>query len=198
MLIVLSLSLASVVYGGLKRETNLGPQPIFVNQEVPIGGTPAILRLGVNSSSTTAVSSFAVDEASSTEGLLTFDGSAYSTSRSLCSAGLTTFFSVDAPKPGALHIATDGQAWISGTWASTVNVSAGWQEVMMQGGTACSITLPGGAVVSGRWNASSPLVSSVPAEGSLSGVAFSFYLPEAGGAHRLIITSSGGFDSVAF
>jgi hypothetical protein len=196
-LVVLSLSLASVVYGGLKREASLGPAPVFANEETSIGGTPAIERVGVNSSAATTVSSLSLDEASSTSGVIAFDGAAYSTSSSLCAAGKTTFFSVDAQLAGTLRVATDGRAWVSGTLGTAVSVAPGWHELMIQGGATCSITLPGGRVVSGAWNSSSPLVSSIPMEGARSGTSFTFYVPSGGGAHRLLITSTGGFDDVA-
>ena len=196
-LIVLSLSLSSIVYGGLKRETSLGAQPVFVNEETPIGGSPNIIRLGVNSSSTTTISSFSPDEVSSTAGVLAFDGTAYSTSSSLCAPGLTTFFSVLAPQAGTLQVTTDGRAWVSGTWGGAAAVSPGWQEVMIQGGTSCSMTLPGGQAVGAQWDPSSPLLSSIPVVGALSGTAFTFYLPSGGGSHRILLTSNGGFDDVA-
>jgi hypothetical protein len=196
-LVVISLSLSSIAYGGLKRETSLGAETVFVNDETVIGGSPANMRLAVNSSSATTITSFSLDEASSTEGALAFDGSTYSASRSLCAAGKTTFFSVLASQAGTLQVATDGRAWVSGTWGSAVAVSPGWQEVMIQGGSSCSITLPGGPAVAGPWSLSSPLVSSVPVQGALSGTAFTFYVPSGGGSHRLLITSSGGLDAVA-
>jgi hypothetical protein len=197
-LVVLSLSLASIVYGGLKREASLGPQPVFVNEETSIGGSPDIERVGVNSSSATTVSSFSLDEANSIDGVIAFDGSAYSTSTSLCLPGEATFFSVDAQQAGTLQVATDGRAWISGTWGTAMSVAPGWHELMIEGGTSCSITLPGGKVIAGGWNSSSPIVSPIPAEGSLTGTSFTFYIPNGGGPHRLLITSTGGFDDVAF
>jgi len=69
--------------------------------------------------------------------------------------------------------------------------------VMIQAGTFCSVTLPGGRAVQGLWNSSSPVVSSIPVEGPLSGTAFTFYLPEGRSMHHLLITSTGGFDDVA-
>ncbi len=195
-LVVLSLSLASVVYGGLKRGVNLDPQPIFVSRETPIGGDPPIIRVAVNSSSSTGLASIGLDEASSTDGIISFDGSGYSTSSSFCLAGKTTFFSVRAPQAGTLQVATDGQAWISGTWGSSVTVAPGWHELMIQGGTACVMTLPGGGVVQGAWNSSSPFVSSVPSDGALSGTSFTFFIPGGAGPHSLLITSTGGFDDV--
>jgi hypothetical protein len=194
-LVVLSLSLAAIVYGGLRREASLSSSPVFINEETSVGGTPDIVRLEVNSSAATTVSSLSLDDSSSTSGTIAFDGSAYSTSISLCTMDKTTFFSVDASLAGTLEVATDGRAWISGTWGTAESVQAGWHEVMIQGGSTCSIILPGGEVVSGS-DSSSPLVSTVPMEGGYTGTSFTLYVPSGGGAHSLLITSTGGFDHV--
>jgi len=196
-LVVISLSLASVVYEGLRREASLDPEPVFANEETPLGGSPVIERVEVNSSSPTTISSMSLDSASSSAGILEFRGSGYSTTSSLCAAGATTFFSVMASQAGLLQVATDGQAWIAGEWGNSVSVSQGWQEVMIQGGASCSVTLPGGQEVPAAWSESSTLLSSVPVEGPLAGTAFTFFLPTGGGSHGLLITSSGGFDDVA-
>jgi hypothetical protein len=196
-LVVISLSLASVVYTSLRRESSLDPEPLFVNAETPIGGSPAIQRLEVNSSSETTVTSLSLDEASSSAGVLAFDGSTYSTTKSLCAAEVTTFFSVFASQPGTLEVTTDGKSWVSGTWGGAVSVSSGWQEVMIQGGTSCTLTLPGGQAVPGQWSPSSPLLSSIPVEGPLTGTSFTVYVPSGGGSHSLLMTSSGGLDAVS-
>jgi len=196
-LVVISLSLVSVVYAGLRRESNLEPRPLFVNSETLIGGSPAIERMEVNSSSATTLSSLSLDAASSTAGVLAFDGSAYSTVMSLCAAGVTTFFSVLASQAGTLDVSTNGESWVSGVWGGAVSVPPGWHEVMIEGGTSCTITLPGGQSISARWNATSPLVSSIPIEGARQGAAFTVYVPDGGGVHSLLITSTGGFDDVA-
>src|SRR5437879_4303714 len=110
-LIVISLSLGSIVYGGLDKETSLSAEPVFVNVETPLGGNPPIARVVVNSSSATTITSFSLDEASSRDGVLAFDGSSFSISGSLCAVGATTFFSVFAPQAGTLTVMTDGRAW---------------------------------------------------------------------------------------
>ena len=148
-LVVISLSLASVLYDGLRRESTLDPQPLFANTLTLLGGTPAIERLEVNSSSATTLTSLALDEASSADGVLAFNGSAYSTTTSLCEAGETTFFSVLSRQVGTLQVATNGQAWVAGTLGAQASVSPGWQEVMIQSGTSCTLTLPGGEAVQG-------------------------------------------------
>jgi hypothetical protein len=197
-LVVISLSLASLAYTGLRRESSLAPQPVFVNEETTIGGTPIIERVQVNSSTAATVSSLSLDAASSTAGVLAFDGSTYSTEQSLCAAGVTTFFSVLASQAGWLKVATNGSAWVSGTWGDAVNVSRGWQEVMIVGGASCAITLPGGESIPTLWNRSSSVASSLPVEGAPTGTAFTIYLPAGGGSHSLLMTTSGGFDDVVF
>jgi hypothetical protein len=196
-LVVISLSLASVLYTSLRRESSLDPEPLFVNADTPIGGSPAIQRLEVNSSAATTITSLSLDGASSAAGVLAFDGSTYSTTESLCEAGVTTFFSVLASRPGTLEVTTNGKSWVSGTWGAAVSVSSGWQEVMIQGGTSCSLMLPGGQAVSGQWNPSSPFISSIPLEGPLVGTSFTVYVPSGGGSHSLLLTSSGGLDAVS-
>jgi hypothetical protein len=196
-LVMISLSLASIVYTSLRRESSLDPQPLFVNEETLIGGSPTIQRLEVNSSSATTVSSLSVDEASSAYGVLAFDGSTYSNMKSLCAAGVTTFFSVFASQSGTLEVTTNGKSWVSGTWGGAVSVSSGWHEVMIQGGTSCTLTLPGGQAVPRQWTPGSPLLSSVPVEGSLTGTSFTVYIPSGGGAHSILIISTGGLDTVS-
>ncbi|HEV2389231.1 MAG TPA: hypothetical protein VGS04_00755 [Nitrososphaerales archaeon] len=196
-LVVISLSLATVVYSGLKRGSDIHPGVLFVNEETTIGGNPPIERLEANSSSTTTISSLSLDSASSTDGILAFDGSSYSTSKSICEAGVTTFFSVLDSQSGTLLVETDGKSWVSGTWGSAVNVTSGWQEVMIQGGTRCTVELPGGQAIPMTWTPSSTFVSSVPLEGSLGGTTFTFYLPTGQGAHSLLVTSSGGLDDAS-
>jgi hypothetical protein len=196
-LIVISLSLASIVYAGLKRESNLGSESIFVNERTMIGGSPAIELLRANSSSQTALSSLSMDDATSADGVLAFSGSSYSTTTSFCGGGSTTFFSVFASQAGLVQIITDGRPWISGSSASSLIVAPGWHEVMIVHGTSCSISLPGGSVVSGLWSPASTLVSSIPIEGGLSGTSFTLYLPTDGDPHRFLLTSAGGLDTGA-
>jgi hypothetical protein len=196
-LVVISLSLASVVYDGLRRESTVDPQPLFTNTLTLLGGAPAIERLELNASSGTTLTSLALDGASSADGILAFNGTEYSATTSLCLAGETTFFSVLAPQAGTIQVATDGEAWVAGMLSPQAPVSQGWQEVMIEGGTTCALTLPGGEAVQGPWSPSSQAISSVPSAGPLTGTAFTFYFPSGGGSHGLLITSSGGFDDVA-
>lgn len=196
-LVVVSLALASVVYAGLKPESGLDPQPVFVNQETQVGGTPAIELVQVNASADTDITSLTLDGATSSAGILALGPEGYSASTSLCAAGEETFFSVLAPQAGTLTVSTNGQAWIAGAWGPAANVGAGWQEVMVEDGSSCSVTLPGGEAVSAQWSGSVASLSSIPAEGPRSGLGFSLYLPVGPGAHSLLITTTGGFDDVS-
>lgn len=195
-LVVISLSLASVVYTAVKREAGVSSQPIFVSAVTAIGGTPTIDRVVVNSSSPAGISSISLDSASSSSGVLEFNGSGYSTVDSLCAAGGTTFFSVLASQAGTLQVSTNGASWVSGAWTSSESVSAGWQEVMIQGGSSCSVTLPGGGAAPAMWTASSGLLSSLPLMGSHSGTSFTFYVPTAGGPQAILLASTGGLDDI--
>jgi hypothetical protein len=78
-----------------------------------------------------------------------------------------------------------------------VSVSSGWLEVMIRDGTSCTLTLPGGQTVPGQWSPLSPYLSSIPIEGPLTGTSFTAYVPGGGGTHSLLMTSSGGLDSVS-
>jgi hypothetical protein len=196
LLVVVSLSLASLVYSSLRRETGSGAQPVFVVAVTSLGGDPAIERVLLNSSAPTTVSSLTVDASSSSSGVLSFNGTAYSTSGSICVASGTTFFSVYAPQAGAVTVSTSGRSWISGAWTSSAQVQAGWQEVMIQGGSSCSITLPGGQVVRSPGALNATLVSSVPLQGYTSGTAFASYIPAGGAFHYVLITTPGGFASL--
>lgn len=195
-LVVISLSLASVVYEGL-RGSEPSPRPLFVDSVTGLGGSPAIVRVLINSSLPATVTSLELDAARSGSGVLGFNGSGYSTVGLLCFPGLTTFFSVLASRRGALEVATDGRPWIAGAWTASANVSAGWQELMIRGGTSCSVTLPGGETLGARWNSSSQVVSSIPSAGALSGTVFTFYVPAGAGRHTLLLTTTGGFEDVA-
>lgn len=196
-LVVISLALASVVYEALRPEASLQPSPTFVNGETPIGGTPAIERIAANASSPTTLAAFSVDGASSSQGILAFSGSAYSTVGSLCAPGQTTFFSVYSQEPGTIEVATNGTPWIAGTLSSQASVASGWQEVMIQSGSSCSVTLPGGQPVPSQWVSSSSVLSSIPVEGALTGTSFTFYVPSGGGTHGVLVATSGGLDDVS-
>ena len=196
-LVVLSLSLASVVYSGIKRESNIQQQPVFVNVETLVGGNPPILAVTVNASASTTVTSLSLDEASSVAGVLAFDGNAFTDSTSLCSPGKTTLFSVDVSQRGTLAVSTNGVAWASGSVGTSFAVQPGWHEVMISNGSTCTITMPGGQTVSGPWTATIAVLSSLPLDGSRTGPHFAIFVAEGGGAHSLLLTSAGGLDSVA-
>ncbi len=196
-LIVISLALVSIIYDGMRKESTVAPQPVFANHTMSIGGSPVVELVDVNSSEATSLSSFSIDSVSSVSGIIAASGSSYTTSSSLCAPGDTTFFSVLASQSGSVQVSTDGQSWISGTWATSKAVAPGWQEIMIDGGHQCTITLPGGQTVPSHWSASSPDLSSIPSQGPLSGTSFAFYVPSSGAGGSILITSSGGFDDVS-
>lgn len=196
-LVMVSLALVSVVYGGLKRGAALTPPPVFANRAIEIGGGPDIEMLAVNSSITTSVSSLSIGSVSSVQGIMALSGLGYSTTTSLCAAGETTFFSVLASQAGLVQVSTDGLAWISGTWGASSSVVPGWREIMVEDGHSCSITLPGGQQVPSTWSPGSKMLSSLPLQGEPTGTAFAFYIPLSTGPQSVLITSTGGFDDVS-
>lgn len=195
-LVVISLALAAVVYQGMKGLARTGPEPVFVAAVTPLGGSLGIERVVLNASSATTVSSLSVDSASSGSGVLALAGSRYLASSSLCGANVTTFFSVLASQAGTLSVSSDGESWVSGTWAVAAPVSAGWQEVIIQDASTCTVELPGGATLPAQWTSGPGALSSVPAEGALSGTGFTFFIPTGPGEHTVLITTNGGFADV--
>jgi hypothetical protein len=201
-LVIVSLSLASVVYEGLKPETRVNPAAVFFNQGTWLGGDPVVERLSMNSSTPVTVSSLEVGSLSSQTGVLAYGGGGgYSVSPALCRPGQTTFFSVLATGPGSIDVTTDGRAWIAGSWADSATVSSsGLQEVMIADGTTCSVSLPGGqSIAGGAWSPVSSLVSSIPLQGSsATGQEFLMFIPTAGGGGtQVLLTTSGGFDALS-
>lgn len=195
-LVVISLSLGSLVYSAMRRGPGITTQPVFVDSVTELGGTPEMVLVRMNSSTLTTVSSLSVDSASSVGGILKLNGSGYSESTSLCANGATTFFSVFASRGGIVGVATDGRSWVSGEWTRSASVSAGWQELVFENATTCTVTLPGGATLPSRWTNNSTLISSIPALGGLSGLSFEFFLPVDGGPHKVLVTTTGGLENI--
>jgi len=191
-LVAVTLGLASVVYSALKREV-FEPEGVFSNSLVEIGGNPPLVRIGVNSSQSVALTSFGADGASSANGVLFIDSAGYHTlGGSLCDGGGTTFFSVMTTQSGDVQVTSNGESWISGSWTSSSQETPGWHEVMIEGATSCSVTLPGGQVVT----APGALTSSVPVEGPLNGTSFLLYVPTDASEHVYLLTSDGGLDTI--
>lgn len=190
-LVAISLALASVAYSAMGRRA-LEPEGVFSNSLVELGGTQPLVRLAVNSSESVALTSFSADGASSSAGVLDLGPAGYQTSQSLCLGGGTTFFSVLAPQAGTVQVTSNGQSWISGSWTSSEPEAAGWHEVMIDGATSCSVTLPGGEAVTSP----GPLTSTVPVEGALNGTGFLLYVPTDSLQHVFLLTSDGGLDTV--
>ncbi len=196
-LVVVSLSLASVVYSGLKRGAGVEPLPTFVSSNTPLAGSLALEEVRVDSSVATTLTSLTIGSAASASGVLAFNGSGYSTTASLCVPGETTFFSLYASRAGTLRVTTDGMAWIAGAWGDAASVSQGWHEVVLQDGSACGFSLPGGESVPQVWQPSSSVLTSVPVEGSLTGTSFLLFLPVGAGVAPALLTASGGLYNFA-
>jgi hypothetical protein len=191
-LVAITLALASVAYSALRRQV-LEPEGVFSNSLVQLGGTPPLVRLAVNSSESVSLTSFSADEASSANGVLFIDSAGYHTmGGSLCVGGGTSFFSVLTTQSGNLQVTSNGQSWISGAWTSSEQEAPGWHEVMIDGATSCSITLPGGQVVTGPGFPT----NSIPVEGALNGTSFVLYVPTDSLQHVFLLTSDGGLDTV--
>ena len=111
-LVSISLSLSYVVYEGVSR---LVPtrQFVFVNNMNFLPGNPSLEQVSVDASSPATPSALAIDNFSSTSGILYFDGTSYGTTQHLCSSGATTFFSVYTGS-GTLQAKANGRAWIDG------------------------------------------------------------------------------------
>jgi len=190
-LVAISLAMTSILYSAVKRQT-LSPEAVFANSTVDLGGNPMLVRLAVNGSQSVTLTSFAADEADSVDGILYIDSVGYHYSPSLCTPSGTTFFSVLATQPGLLSVTSNGRSWISGAWTGSQLETPGWHEVMIAGASSCSITLPGGQVVTTQ----GPLTRSVPVEGAINGTSFVLCLPTDSSKHIFLLTTSGGFDSI--
>ena len=192
-LVVISLSLASIVYTGLRRESNLDPEPLFVNEETPIGGSPAIERLEVNSSSATTDLLAQPRRGELHRGrpglrrLRVLDDQVPLRGRGddlLLGPGVPGGHAGGRHQRRVLGLGNLGRS--------------GERLVWLAGGDDTGRDLlhasrsRAGQAVPAQWSPSSSLVSSIPVEGALTGTAFTFYVPSGGGSHSLLITSSGG------
>lgn len=191
-LVAIALSLSYAVYEGVSRLTP--PKTIvYSNQVLTIAGSPEIEEVQVNASSRSALQALEADSAGSPSGILYFNGTEYGTTRQLCLAGGTTFFSVLAAAPGQIDVTASGSVWIDGVSTDSLSVTSGWQEVMISDASTCSVAAPGGsslAYPSGQ-------VSSIPLIGSMSSTSFTLFVPTDGHSHSLILVFDGGYDAIA-
>jgi len=191
-LVTITLSLSYVVYEGVSR-FSAPKEVVFSNQALTLAGTPEILEVEVNSSSPTVPQVLQADDASSSAGILDFNGTTYGTTDQLCLAGSTTFFSVYASTAGLLQATASGRVWIDGYWTSSLRVTTGWHELMFSDASRCTVIPPDGSPVSvtGRDVSSLPLIWSVPSE------AFTAFVPTEGARHSLVLVFDGGYDRLA-
>lgn len=188
---VISLSMAYVAYSQM-RAPRSAPSPVFVNNSHLLDGQPALLLVQTNASRVVNLQAIQID-GYAPRGILSFDGTNYSTIQSLCQAGRTTFFSVFVPFQGSLRVFTDGQTWISGSWATFAAVARGWNEVVIVNGSSCSVTLPDGSSVTSQGSR----VAEVPVTGQLNSSSFRFFIPWSGYGHVLLLVFQEGVDRLA-
>lgn len=191
-LVSISLTLSYVVYEGVSR---ISPpaQEVFTNQETTIGGVGGLVHITVTASSADSPLDFLAGNASSSNGILYFDGTEYGTTQRLCLAGATTFFDVYTTS-GDLSIQSNGASWVDGGWTNGLVVTPGWHEIMFTDSTTCSIVLPDGTAVvyPGRYVSSIPLIGTLPSD------TFDLYVP--GGSLTsgpFVLVFDGGYDRIA-
>ncbi|MDA4113288.1 MAG: hypothetical protein OK474_04495 [Thaumarchaeota archaeon] len=191
-LVMISLSLSYVVYQGVSR---LAPprEDIFSNRVLDLGGSPELLLLQVNASSTSSPLAFEADDASSRAGVLYFNGTGYGTTQQLCLPGAATFFSVHTASSGTIGAEGDGRVWIDGYLTSSLEVQPGWHEVIFSGSSSCAVTEPDGSTISFP----DDRVSTFPLAGSIPSISFTIYVPTDGLRHSLVLVFDGGFDTIA-
>jgi hypothetical protein len=190
-IIAMVVSLSYLVYSQASRPTPSG-HLVFLNDIRHIFGSPSLVLISINSSALDTVVELDIDEASSSTGILALLGSSYTTVKSLCAEGATTFFSVYAADSGELAIQADGASWVDGYAATSLRVGAGWHEVILSSARNCEITLPGGHVLTSPGSG----VNSIPVIGRDESRSFALYLPFAGSRHQLQVLFTGGVDSL--
>lgn len=191
-LVGIALSLSYAVYEGVSRLTP--PKTVvYSNQVLTIDGSPEIEELQVNASSESVLQAVEADSAGSPSGILYFNGTNYGTTRQLCLAGGTTFFSILAESPGQVDVTASGPVWIDGASTDSLSVAPGWQEVMISDASSCSVVAPGGSSLAYP----SEQVSSIPLIGTMSSTSFTLFVPTDGRSHSLVLVFDGGYDRIA-
>lgn len=189
-IVAVTLALSYTVYSQAKFPVEA--QPVYSSTEYVVNGAPSVLYLEVSSSATSSVAEFRLDAASSLSGILELSGAGYSTTGSLCGAGVTTFFSVFSGA-GVLRVASNGVAWIDGSLTGSLSVAQGWHEVMISNSSACQVTLPGGSVPFYP----SSLLSTVPMR-QTGPQSFLFLVPFRTSGHEVTIAFAEGVETYGF
>jgi hypothetical protein len=190
-LVSITLSLSYVVYEGVSRIATPEPE-VYTNQVSQIGGSPGLAEVIVNASSPATPVAFETAGVSSQTGVLFFDGTRYGTSNQLCMTNATTFFSV-LTGSGVIRADGNGKAWIDGYWVDSLDVQAGWQEVMFSDASSCTVTLASGS------DAAYPGadVSTLPIIGELPSSSFVLYVPSTGSLGSFLMVFDGSYDRIA-
>jgi hypothetical protein len=189
-IVAITVALASLAYSQV--HFSVGQRPVYSYSSYSVFGEPSILHLQLNSSAPSQLKELRLDGASSLTGVLVVTSSGYSSLQSLCSATATSFFSVNTTA-GVLRVLTDGQAWIDGSEASSAQVGAGTHEVIIAGGSQCTLTLPGGATAAYP----SPSISTIPRVGE-SELSATVLVPFETSGHRITAVYDGGIEVVDF
>lgn len=190
LIVAVTLAVSYFVYAEVRFPVQR--EPVYSEGSYSVYGTPAFLHLQVNASASSQAAQFAIDEASSSDGVLALSQGAYVTGQSLCGEGVTTFFSVNTTA-GVLSVNSTGPAWVNGVEGSSANVSAGWNEVAISNSSSCAVTLPGGQLA----EYPSPEVSAMPRVGDGS-ISFLFLVPYETDGHTVAVTFDGAVETYAF
>lgn len=185
-----TLALSCAVYS--LADFQVSPSPVYSVSSFSVYGSPSLLHLQVNSTARTAPAELRIDNGSSLSGILELTASGYSETSSICGPGSTTFFSVRTGS-GTLSVSGAGTAWIDGRRASSALVEPGFHELIISNGAGCSVSLPGGGLVSGP----SAAVSSIPVE-SMNQLSYLFFIPYYTGGHVVTVIFDGGTEVVGF
>jgi len=190
-LVSIALSLSYLVYEGVNT---IAPpqQEVFSNQTVDVGGPQNLVRIDINSSLPATPLALLAGDSSSESGILFFNGQRYDSSQNLCLQNATTFFSVRT-SAGTVRVASNGTTWIDGVRSNSLDVGAGWHEVVISDSSTCSVNLPGGtqAVYGG------PEVRSLPLIGNTPSTTFETYIPIGVSPIPLLLAFDGSFDRIA-
>jgi len=189
-LVAATLALSYLVFSQVKFPATA--QPVYVASMTQRFGSPSVLRLLVNSSSSSSAAEFRVDDSSSVSGVLALVSGGYTASSSLCGAGITTFFSVYTGA-GLLSVSVDGTASIDGIPGASETVAQGWHELMISNSSRCEVTLPGGASL----GYPSSLVSTIPFT-QPTPQSFAFLVPFTTSGHTITIALTGGVETYGF
>lgn len=190
LLVAVTLSLGYAAYENVRLPASR--EPVFVYGSYTVYGYPSLMFVTVNWSAPATPEFMSIDKASTSGGILAFDGSGYRAVNQLCAPALTTFFSITTGS-GTLTVSSDGKVWIDGVQESSASVTPGMHELLISGATGCSIRLPDGSTVSYPSTSVSALPISFDGGGSLRTV-----IPYVSVGHDLLLVFDTGEASLGF